>query len=102
MAYRPITPSLSMALMTSRVPFIPMVLPDNHRPLIDRALGVRAVEREGGDFDVETLAPPRHHAVAPGHEAGRRRQRHAARVFEGLARREFRFLADDAGAAHLL
>ena len=42
------------------------------------------------------------HAVAAGHEAGRRRQRHAAGVFERLARLEHRLLADHAGTAHLL
>ena len=44
----------------------------------------------------------RHHAVAAGHEAGRRRQRHAAGIFERFARLERRLLADHAGALDLL
>ena len=55
-------------------------------PSIDRPLGVARIEREGRDLDVEMLALRRHHAVAAGHEAGRRRQRHAAGIFEQLAR----------------
>ena len=44
----------------------------------------------------------RHHAVGAGHEAGRRRQRHAAGIFERFPGLEHRLLADHAGAAHLL
>ena len=57
---------------------------------------------KAGNIDVERLAGRGHHAVGAGHETGRRRQRHAAGVFEILARLEHRFLADHAGAAHLL
>ena len=48
------------------------------------------------------LARRRHHAVAADHEAGRRRQRHAAGVFERLARLEGRLLADHARPLDLL
>ena len=69
---------------------------------IDRPLGVRRVERERRNFDIEMLAGRGHHAVAAGHEAGRRRQRHAAGVFERLARLEHRLFADHARAFDLL
>src|SRR5664280_3376718 len=60
------------------------------------------MEREGGDFDIKMLARHRHHAVAAGHEAGRRRQRDPASIFKRLARLEGRFLADHARALDLL
>src|SRR5438270_764155 len=63
----------------------------------------RAPERmRGPDLDVEALTLRRDHAVSAGHEARRGRERHAARVFERLARLEHRLLAHDAGPAHLL
>src|SRR5262245_368294 len=70
--------------------------------LIDRALALGGVEREGGNVDVELLAGGGDHAVGSGHETGRRRQRHAAGVLEVLAGLEHRLLADHARAAHLL
>src|ERR1022692_1891737 len=48
------------------------------------------------------LAGHRYHAVAAGHEAGRRRQRHPAGIFKRLARLEGRFLADHARTLDLL
>src|SRR5690242_15416911 len=63
---------------------------------------VGAVEREGGHRDVETLAGFGLHLVAADHDAGRRRQRRAAGVFEAVARLQHRLLADHAGAAHFL
>src|SRR5262249_13559323 len=52
--------------------------------------------------DVELLAGGGYHAVAAGHEAGWRGQRHTAGVFEVFAGPQHRLLADHAGAAHLL
>src|SRR5262249_15834230 len=70
--------------------------------LVDGSLALRGIEREGRDLDVEPLAGGGHHAVAAGHEAGRRRQRNPAGVFEVFPRLEPRLLGDHAGAAHLL
>src|SRR6266516_4792095 len=53
---------------------------------IDGALHRRAVEREGGDFDVEVLPGGAHHGVAADHEAGRGRERDPAGVLERLPR----------------
>src|SRR3954447_2182598 len=63
---------------------------------------LRRVEREGGNAHEEILAVSGFHFVIADHEAGRRRQRAAARVFETLARREHGLLADHAGTAHFL
>src|SRR2546429_2743306 len=104
-------PSASMALITSTVRLIPILADvlerrdaDTAVPFssIQRAPLLRQVEREGGDVNVERLARFGHHAVAAGHEARWRRQRHAAGVFEILARLEHRFLADHAVALDLL
>src|SRR6185312_2841502 len=70
--------------------------------LIDRPLAIGAVEREGGNLYVEMLTLVGDHAVTAGHEARRRRQRNAARVFEGIARLEPRLFPDDARSLHLL
>src|ERR1044071_1338910 len=63
---------------------------------------LRRVEREGGDMDEEILAAFRLHLVVADHEARGGRERAATRVFEALARREHRLLADDTRTAHLL
>src|SRR5260370_37613055 len=63
---------------------------------------LRRIEREGGNAHQEILAVSRFHLVVADHEAGRRRQRAAAGVFEALAGRPDGLLADDAGAADLL
>src|SRR5208282_5609067 len=69
---------------------------------IERPLCLDAIEREGGNLDIEMRAARAHHAVAADHESRRRLQRHAAGIFERRAGLEHRLLADDAGAAHLL
>src|SRR3984893_15936709 len=53
-------------------------------------------------LDLEPLAALAHHLVAAGHEARRGRKRHAAGIFEALARREHGLLADHAFAADFL
>ena len=70
--------------------------------LIQHPLAVGAVERKRRHVDLEPFAALAHHLVAAGHEARRGRQRHAAGVFEALARREHRLLADHAFAADFL
>src|ERR1700737_2100282 len=70
--------------------------------LIQRPLAVGTVEREGRHVDLEPLAALAYHLVAAGHEARRGRKRHAAGVFEALARREHGLLADHAFAADFL
>src|SRR5260370_8504001 len=60
---------------------------------IQRPFAVGTVEREGRHVDLEPLAALAHHLVAAGHEARRGRKRHAAGIFEALARREHRLLA---------
>ena len=72
------------------------------RALVDRALGVAMNRAKTPESRYRNARPRRHHAVAAGHEAGRRRQRHAAGVFERLARLEHRLLADHARALDLL
>src|SRR5215210_6813604 len=63
---------------------------------------LRRVEREGRDPNEEILAVSGFHFVIADHEAGRRRQRTAARVLEALAGREHGFLADHPRTAHFL
>src|ERR1043165_4667551 len=74
---------------------------------VDQPVGLRGiagmggkldVEREGGNVDVEAPPRPRLHLIGPDHEAGRRRERDARGIFEVLARRQGRLLADDAFA----
>src|SRR3984893_4950940 len=62
----------------------------------------RNIKGKGRDAGEKTLAAPGLHLVIADHEAGRRLQRAAAGVFEILARREHRLLADDPRAAHFL
>src|SRR5499427_7876491 len=69
---------------------------------IDRSLPLWGIERKRRNIYVELLAGRGHHAVGSGHETGRRGERHAAGIFEILARLEHRLLAHHAGAAHLL
>src|SRR5215472_15044751 len=69
---------------------------------IDRSLPLWGIERKRRNIDVESLAGRVHHAVGSGHETGRRGERHAAGIFEILARLEHWLLAHHAGAAHLL
>src|SRR6266851_3278710 len=69
---------------------------------IQRPFAVGTVEREGRHVDLEPLAALAHHLVAAGHEARRGRKRHAAGIFEALARREHGLLADHAFAADFL
>src|SRR5258705_23763 len=69
---------------------------------VQRPFPVRAIQRKRRHVDLETLTAFGHHLVAPGHDAGRGRQRHAGGVFEALARREHRLLADHALAADFL
>src|SRR5438552_4436806 len=71
-------------------------------PLIQNPPVIRAVQRECRHVDLEPLAAFADHLVAPGHEARRGRQWHAAGVFEALARREHGLLADHAFAADFL
>src|SRR6266478_5587024 len=71
-------------------------------PSIERPLAVGTVERECRHVDLESLAALAHHLVAAGHEAGGGRKRDAAGVFEALAGREHRLLADHAFAADFL
>src|ERR1700694_1108208 len=69
---------------------------------IDGAGAMRAIEREGGNVDVEIFACRRHHAVSSDHETRWRRQRHAAGIFKALARCEHGLFAYHARAAHFL
>src|SRR5262252_540031 len=69
---------------------------------IDRSLPLWGIERKRRNIYVELLAGRGHHAVGSGHETGRRGERHAAGIFEILARLEHWLLAHHAGAAHLL
>src|SRR5581483_12359503 len=55
---------------------------------IQHPLGVGAVEGEGRHIYLETLAALAHHLIAAGHEARRRRERHAGGIFEAIAWRE--------------
>src|SRR5258705_6314089 len=71
-------------------------------PSIQHPLLVGAVERKRRHVDLKALAALADHLIAPGHEARRGRQRHARGVFEALARREHRLLADHALAADFL
>src|ERR1700694_5572094 len=71
-------------------------------PLIQHPLAVGTVERECRHVDFEPLAALAHHLVAAGHEARRGRKRHAAGIFEALARREHGLLADHTFAADFL
>ena len=63
-----------------------------------RAPAIGQIEREGGNGDREQLALLGLHLVGADHDAGRRRQRAAAGIGEGLARLQHRLLADHAGA----
>src|SRR5262249_27803613 len=71
-------------------------------PLINRALALRGVEREGGNGDVEFLPRGGHHAVGSRHETRGRGERHAARVLEVLSRLEHWLFPHHARPAHLL
>src|SRR5258708_18496151 len=75
---------------------------ERKRSSIQRPLAVGPVERERRHVDLEPLAALALHFITPGHETGRGRKRHAAGVFEALARREHGLLADHALAADLL
>src|ERR1700730_11268345 len=70
--------------------------------LVQHPLAVGAVEREGRHVDLEPLAALADHLIAAGHEDRCGRQRHAAGLFEALARREHGLLADHALAADFL
>src|SRR5260221_2188195 len=63
---------------------------------------MRRIEREGRDGDLEAFACTGLHLVAADHDAGWRREWRAGGIFETLARRQYRFLADDTRPAHLL
>src|ERR1043165_6653343 len=63
---------------------------------VDQPVGLRGIAGMGGNVDVEALARRRLHLIGPDHEAGRRRERDARGIFEVLARRQGRLLADDA------
>ena len=64
---------------------------------------MRTVQTEGRNGDVEVLAGRRDdHVIGADHEARRRVERRAGRVFEALARFQQRLLADHAGAVHML
>ena len=52
------------------------------------------VEREGWDLYVKCLAIRRFNAVTADHDARRRRERRAGRIFESFARPDDRLLAD--------
>src|SRR5689334_22169194 len=69
---------------------------------VEAALGVRAVEREGRDVNVELLAVFRRHAVAADHDARRRLQGTARRIAERFPGLENRHVADHARSPHLL
>src|SRR5258708_36650478 len=68
-------------------------------PSIQHPLLVRAIQRKRRHVDLKMLAALTDHLIASGHEARRRRQRHARGAFEALAGREHRLLADHALAA---
>src|SRR5215210_6021177 len=70
--------------------------------LIERPPGIGAVERKSRHVDLELLAVLALHLVPAGHEARCGLQRHAAGVFEPLARCEHRLLADYPFAADFL
>src|ERR1700730_18733995 len=63
---------------------------------------VRTVERKCRHLDLEILAALAHHLVAAGHDARGGPQRHAAGIFEALARPEHRLFPDHAFAADLV
>src|SRR3954453_14933776 len=71
-------------------------------PSIQHPLLVGAVQRKRRHVDLKALAALADHLIAAGHEARGGRQRPARGVFEALAGREPRLLADHAPAADFL
>src|SRR5258708_28377595 len=78
------------------------VYDERKRSSIQHPLAVGTVERERRHVDLEPLAALALHFITPGHETGRGWKRHAAGVFEALARRQHGLLAHHALAADFL
>ena len=62
---------------------------------------VRAVKGEGRNLDIEAITMLALHLIAARHDAGRRRERHTARIFKRVTGLKTRLFADNARAANL-